>query len=119
MVPSDLLEGHCHWGHTSRVEEVPRRLALPAHSQTMELLEIQRKSVLIHHIGQHFLTLLLCYKIQKLRCIPGLPRTFWGGGCPGVRMLLGCRGFGGVWELPVDEEEEFEVKIAAGAELIC
>lgn len=33
-------------------------------------------------------------------------------------MLLGCNEFGGVWELPVDEEEEFDVKIAAGAELI-
>ncbi len=50
--------------------------------------------------------------------VPGLPRTFWGGGCPDVKMLLGCSGFGGVWELPVDEEEEFDVKIAAGAELM-
>lgn len=44
--------------------------------------------------------------------------TFWGGGGPGVRMPSDCRGFGGVWELPVEEGEEFEVKIAAGAELI-
>lgn len=56
--------------------------------------------------------------LKSHNCIPGLPRTFWGGGCPGVKMLLGCSGFGGVWELPVDEEEEFDVKIAAGAELI-
>ena len=48
---------------------------------------------------------------------PGLPTVCRGGGCPGV-MLEGCKGFGGLWELPAEEEgEELEVKIAAGAEL--
>lgn len=48
---------------------------------------------------------------------PGLPSVCKGGGCPGV-MFEACMWFGELGELTVEEGEELEVKIAAGAELM-
>ncbi len=131
VVPSDLLEGHCHWGHKSRLEVAPWRQALPAHWQTTDLLRKNSMDEATQRLMRNSVSVIIFANIRILwlpmtittlikRVITVYQACPEHSGVVAVQMLRCCWaavGSGGSGSSQWMKRKSL-VKIAAGAELM-